>query len=122
MKGAPTAPEAVPALSQRKAPKAYSTQGKLFLPLFELYLKGRVDDGTIRQYTAKTAKLVNYFEATVPDFRMDSLVFAAEAGFPLLPGLGSYLSNPEFCDADKRVAILSYKHIILFVSTVILKA
>ena len=74
----------------------------MFLPLFDLYIRGKVDAGTARQYVAKTAKLLNYFEATVPDFKMDFLVFAAEAGFPLLPGLGSYLSYPK---ASRNIGI-----------------
>ena len=113
MKRAASAP--TPANIEHKAPKAFATQGKVFLPLFDAHIRARAETGTARQFVANAEKLVHYFEATVPNFKMDSLMFAPEAGFPLVPGLESYLSNPEFLDSDKRVAVLASKHICRFV-------
>ena len=113
MKGAPMAqPE--PATAP-VAPSAFETQGKLFLPKFHSYLNTHVkSEGTRRQYMAKGEKLVYFFESTVPGFLMDRLLFVADTGFDLFPSLDSYLTSSEFTDADKRVAILSYKHMSRF--------
>ena len=63
---------------------------------------------------AKAKKLVYFFEATVPSFLMDRVLFVAETEFHLLPLIDSYLASLEFNDSDKRVAILSYKHVCQF--------
>ena len=109
MKGAASAP--TPANVERKAPKAFSTQVKVSLPLFDAHIRARAKTVTARQYLAKAEQFVHYFRATVPNFKMYSLMFAPEAGFPLLLGLDSHLSNPEFLDSDKCVAVLAAKHI-----------
>ena len=113
MKGPASAP--TPANVERKAPKTFATQGNMFLPLFDAHIRAHAETVTACQYLAKVEKFVHYFEATEPNLKMNSLKFAPKAGFPLLSGLESYLSNPEFLDSDKRVAVLASKHICRFV-------
>ena len=96
-------------------PTALSTGGPLFNPEFKAYCdSGNMKRKQAARMTNKAKKLVTYFERTVNGFIMDSLLYPASAGFPLLPSLELYLSDDQFINSDKKTAILAYKHVGIF--------
>ena len=93
-----------------QAPSAFATKVKLSFPAFKPFLKDSVAKRIFKQYLSKVRKLVDYFEQTVNRFTVDSLMFPAVSGCPLLPSLSVYL-DPAFLDSDKKMTILAYTYI-----------
>ena len=103
--------EAVPASNQADVPKDFGTGGQVIMPRFKAYLQKRLAKRTASQYFNKMNAVATFWESSVPNFKVDKLLFPLETS-TLVPSVLRYIEGAE--DSDAIVAMKAYKNFVAY--------
>ena len=99
--------------SRKECPGSFLPGGEEFTKRFLPYLNKQVKNMTYDLYRRKLVHIINFFEDNGDDFLMDTLLYPLENEV-CFPSLEEYIDQSK-TEGDKRVAILTYRYIGLFV-------
>ena len=81
------------------------------MPKFKAYLQKRLAKRTASQYFNKMNAVATFWESSVPNFKVDKLLFPLETS-TLVPSVLRYIEGAE--DSDAIVAMKAYKNFVAY--------